>query len=488
MFCQIWFLRNPRARYGWAILLLAGATALISVLPITLELGTIQLLFVLVVLVTAVISGFGPAMLAATLSFLSVNFFFVSPQYTLQVARPEDVFRLLEFWIVALLSGALAAYARHQTDRADQRILEMSTLHVLTRAIETESTLQGRLAQIVQTTATILDLPFCALSLLEPASAATWGQKPTTCTWLEIPIVHEETVVGRLHAALPVTRQHLTADEYHVLRLITTQCVQVLERTRLLDAATEARALRESDQLKSAILSSLSHDLRTPLTTIQGAISELNATDVDWSPVTRQQLLDSIDEQAQRLLRMVGNLLDLSKVRAGVVLPHTDWYSLDEVIYHALSGLAATVDCPAITVDIPVALPLIPLDFVLTEHVIMNLVDNAIRYGAAEPAITITATVSAAWLTCSVQNRGLTLPVHWHERVFEPFVRYPTQVPTTGSGLGLAICRGFIEAQGGTMWIDPAWTLGTRVCFTLPQPEPQRMVTDGDFTAHNSDY
>jgi two-component system sensor histidine kinase KdpD len=468
--------RNPLARYAWAFLLVALTTAVASIASVQLEIGTLQLLYVLVVLATAVVGGFGPAIVAATLSFLSVNFFFVTPRYTLRVARPEDVLRLSEFWIAALLSGALAAYARHQTDRAERRVLEISTLHTLNTAIDAESTLQGRLDQIVQTTATLLDLPFCELTLHTPPGSATWGQPDLAGHWLDIPIVADGVAVGQLHAGLPPAQRRFGADEHHVLRLITTQLAHVLERARLLDAAAQARALRESDELKSAILSSLSHDLRTPLTTIQGAVGELKATDVAWTADTRQLLLDSIDEQAQRLRRMVGNLLDLSKLRAGALLPRTDWYALDEVIYHALEGVQTLLGGRVVAVQIPPELPLIRLDFVLTEQVITNILHNAVRYGAADSPIDIIVSRGPAELRCAIRNEGPALPAEWRGRIFEPFVRYAgTATASAGSGLGLAICRGFIEAQGGAITVDPDWTAGVSIVFTLPLDAAPRM-------------
>lgn len=463
------FLRHPVARYGSAFGLVAMTTMLLTVLPMHLEIETLQLLYVLAVLATAVLSGFGPAIVAATTSFVCINFFFVLPRYTLQVAQPEDVLRLIEFWIAALLSGALAAYARHQTDRAERRVIEISTLHTLTRAIEAESTLQGRLTQIAETAATLLELPFCAVTLLPPACTATWGERHAATHWLTIPIRHDDVVVGQLQAGLPPDRRRFTADEHHLLRLITTQLISVLDRARMLDSAAQTRALQESDRLKSTILSSLSHDLRTPLTTIQGAVSELKAIDVAWTAATRMQLLDAIDEQAQRLRRVVGNLLELSKLRAGALLPHTDWYALDEIIYHALDSQQEVLVGHQVTVQIAPDLPLMPLDFVLTEQVITNLLQNAVQYGAPNTPITITVTTTPTEIICRIANQGTPLAPEWHDRIFEPFVRaVDTATTVTGSGLGLAICKGFVEAQGGTIQIDPEVHDGVAISFMLP--------------------
>lgn len=480
------FLRRPSARYGSALLVVSGVTLLALLLPFQLDGETLQLLYVLAVLTTAVLSGFGPAMVAATSSFLCFNFFFVMPRYSLWVARPEDGLRLVEFWVAALLSGALAAYARHQTDRAERRVLELSMLHTLTRAIDAESTLQGRMTQIATTTAQLLNLPFCVVTLRVPACTAAWGDQTAAVHWLAIPIRQDGTVIGELQAGLPTTHQHFTAEDHHLLRLITSQLISVLDRARMLDTAAQARVFQESDQLKSAILSSLSHDLRTPLTTIQGAVSELKATDVAWTAAMRAQLLDAIDEQTQRLRRLVGNLLDLSRVRGGALSPHLDWYSLDEILYHALDSQQALLVGHRVTVQHPPALPLALLDFVLTEQVLVNLLQNAVQHGAPDTALAISITADGGMLTCCVTNSGPPIPPAWQARIFEPFIQGPGEPTGRGSGLGLAICKGFIEAQGGTIALDPAHRDGVRITFTLPLP-PEGSFHDQPVHDHRAD-
>ena len=464
------FLRHPAARYGSALAIVGLTTASVILLPLVLQLETLQLLYMLVVLATAVLSGFGPALLAATTSFICLNFFFVSPRYTLWIARPEDGLRLVEFWVAAFLSGALAAYARHQTDRAERRVLEITTLHTLTLAMEAEATLQGRLDQIVATTASLLALPFCTITLRDPVCTATWGTREDVVHDLTVPIRHDAAIIGHLQAGIPRTRQFAPEDQY-LLRLITTQLLSVLDRARMLDAAAQARLFQASDQLKSAILSSISHDLRTPLTTIQGAVSELQATDVAWTPSTREQLLDAIDEEAERLRRLVGNLLDLSRLRGGALLPHTDWYALDEIIYHALEHQRGLLTGHRVTVDVPADLPLTPLDFVLTEQVLVNLLQNAVQYGAPDTAITITVTRMDDHLACRIANTGPVIPPSWHDRIVEPFVRLP-DTAAAGSGLGLAICKGFLEAQGGTLALDPTVQDGVAISMTVPLTLP----------------
>jgi two-component system sensor histidine kinase KdpD len=259
---------------------------------------------------------------------------------------------------------------------------------------------------------------------------------------------------------------------------------QSVHAANLAHEVAEARALVESDRLKSAILSSISHDLRTPLTTIQGVVDELTATDIEWSPQERQQLLRTIREETGRLIYLVNNLLDLSRIRAGAVQPRTDWYALDEVILHTLDAQHALLARHPVTLDLPPDLPLIPLDFVLTEQVLANLLHNAVHYAPPDTPITIRATLTDAAVLVAVADRGPGIPAAERERIFEPFARLAAMTDTSGSGVGLAICQGFIMAQGGHIWVEENPGGGACFCFMLPRTHPTKEDTDESEHAH----
>lgn len=367
-------LRTLLLRYGLALLVVVLTSSAVLLLRQAIEghVATIQLIYLLGVLLVAVLVGTGPAFVAALLSFVYASYFVVEPRYTFSIADPEQAVRLIAFLTVALLAGELAARARRQA----------------------------------------------------------------------------------AHAA------HLARE------------------------VAEARALVESDRLKSAILSSISHDLRTPLTTIQGVVDELTATDIEWSPQERQQLLRTIQEETGRLIYLVNNLLDLSRIRAGAVQPRTDWYALDEVILHTLDAQHALLARHTVTLDLPPDLPLIPLDFVLTEQVLANLLHNAVHYAPPGTPITIRATLTDDAVLVAVADRGPGIPAAERERIFEPFARLAAVTDTPGSGVGLAICQGFMTAQGGRIWVEDTPGGGACFCLTLPRTHPTKEDTDEPEHAH----
>jgi two-component system sensor histidine kinase KdpD len=467
-------LRNPVLRYLAAGGLVGVATVVALLSEAMLQPSTLQMLFVLAVFSTALLAGFGPALAASILSFLAVNFFFIEPRHTFNVARSSDIVRLVEFLVAAVLSGSLAAYARAQTARAERRSDEIWAVYQLSQALDATTTITERLECIVRTTAAILHVSSCAIHLIEQGSGAaleaTFGRVLPSMRHLALPLQVRHYAEGELQVSVPVGQRDFSADDYHVLRLLMSQIGQSLERAHLADQAAQTQAIRESDRVKTTILSALSHDLRTPLTAIQGAVSELNATDVTWTPALRQTLIDAIGEQTAQLHQLVANLLDVSRIRAGAVTSHKDWYAIEEVIHHSLDSMQSQISQHATEVQCPADLPLIQLDFVLTEQVITNLVLNAATYSPPQTTIHLAITTQPGWVTVAVSDHGPGIPLAVHSQIFEPFYRQTTGPTTTqrGNGLGLAICKGFVEAQGGTIGIDATYGAGTRIWFCLP--------------------
>jgi len=293
-------MRTVLLRYGLAMLLvvLTSSVGLLLRLTVIGHVATIQLIYLLGVLLVAVLVGTGPAFLAALLSFLYASYFVLEPRYTFSMADPEQAIRLVVFLTVALLAGELAARARRQVAHAEHLAREVATAH----------------------------------------------------------------------------------------------------------------ALVESDQLKAVILSSMSHDLRIPLTAIQGAVDELTATDIEWSPQHRQQLLGTIQKQTRRLDYLVTNLLDRSRIHAGAVQPRTDWYALEGGILHTLDTQHALLTRHPVTLDLPPDRSLIPLDFVLTGQVRVNLLHNGVTYVPPATPLTICAWLTVDTVTVTVADYGPGIP------------------------------------------------------------------------------
>lgn len=482
-------MRHAVVRYGWAVVIIILTTAVVIALQplIRGHATTIQLLYLLGVLLAATTAGLGPALLAALLSFLGTSYFFVEPRFDFRPTDPDDTIRLVAFLAIAFIAGILAAHARTQAERAERRMAESQALYTISQAVDQERSLNGSLAQMVQTTAYLLQSPFCAILVTDPngqvQAQAAWGNREESMCLEEMPLIVRSHTLGCLQVALPASASRFSHDDRHLLQILSTQIAQSLERVQLAEEAARARVLAESDRLKSAILSSVSHDLRTPLAAIRGAVDELTATDVDWPPETRQQLLDTIGDQSRRLNYMVSNLLDLSRIRSGALQPHKDWYAIDEVIHHTVDDHQALLTQHPLTLELPPTPPLVALDFVLTEQVLSNLLINAVTHTPAGTPIAIHVAVTADQVTVCVADRGPGIPEAVRTRIFEPFYRLNHRAGTSGSGVGLAICRGFVEAQGGAIWVEEHPGGGACFCFTLPYtvtPE-EHYETTSDF-------
>lgn len=258
------------------------------------------------------------------------------------------------------------------------------------------------------------------------------------------------------------------------------QIALVLERATLRRQAINAEILQESDRLKNALLGSVTHDLRTPLASIKAAASSLLQPEVTWSDESRRELLTAIDTGADRLNRLVSNLLDLSRLEAGVAAPVKDWYLIGDVIATVLDQLDLTGQTAVhhVLVDVPPDVPLVPMDYGQIEQVLTNLVENALKYSPAGSEIHIQArTLASAELEVRVTDAGIGIPANELDAIFDKFYRvqhvrlpWATERPPIGTGLGLAICRNIIQAHGGRIWAESRPGKGSTFIFTLPIP------------------
>lgn len=238
------------------------------------------------------------------------------------------------------------------------------------------------------------------------------------------------------------------------------------EASRLRREAADAEMLRRTDELKSALLSAVSHDLRTPLASIRIAATGLLRNDVRPDDRTRRELLEMIDAEAGRLARLVGNLLDLSRIEAGVLRPDVEWRDLQEVIARAVDSLHHRLRDHRVVVDVPEDLPLVPLDFTQIEDVLVNLLDNAVQHSPPGTPIRVTAAQRDREVVVQMENEGPPVPVEAADQIFSRF--YRAQRDRRGLGLGLAICKGLVEAHGGRIWVERPGQAGARFAFALP--------------------
>lgn len=412
--------------------------------------------------------GLGPGITSALITFLTFNYFFIKPYYTFTVHQPTDVVILIVFLIVAVVISQLVGRAQAGLTAATAREREATQLYELSIALtgfHDDHAIAQILAKQVQ-----------AVSQGEHIELNIIGSDPFTFQLPEISppprppelIVHIQAARGilgeiRLWKAAPA----ISSSEKRLLQTFASQGALALERAWLAQAESRAKVLEESDRLKSAILSSVSHELRTPLSTIKAAASSLRSKDVGWDSPARTQLIAAIDDEADHLNMLVGNLLDMSRIESGALRPKREWNILSEIVGSVLDRMRHLVEEHKLEIAVPENLPLVPVDYVQMEQVFTNLVSNSLKYAPASTVIRIRAQVEGESIHVQVSNQGPQVPSEHLERIFDKFYRITAADRVTGTGLGLSICKGIIEAHGGHIWAENVPD-GLAFNFTLP--------------------
>jgi len=265
-----------------------------------------------------------------------------------------------------------------------------------------------------------------------------------------------------------VGRRAFSDEETRVLATIADQLAAMLERERLRDEVQQAEILRRTDELRQALLSSVSHDLRTPLASIKASAGSLLAPGVVWSDGDKCSFLTTIDREADRLNRLVANLLDMSRIEGGALRPQADWYDLGELVREVIARLRPSLNGREICLETPEELPPIEIDYLMIDQVLTNLIENAARYTSAELPIEVRIMAEPGVLRSCVVDRGAGIPPSERARIFDKFYRLHPRGTIAGSGLGLAVSRGLIEAHHGRIWVEETAGGGATFCFELP--------------------
>ena len=467
-------------RYAAVAIVTAVITAGMLSFDPPLEKATIALGFMLGVLVVATTAGLGPGILTSLLCFLAFNFFFVSPRFTFHVDSAQDVLHLATFLAVAVIASSLAARARSAAERAHRQASELAALYQLSQTISAQVDLDRILPVIAETTCQLLQVPACAVLLYndagQPIELARVGLADTRLHMINIPIRDGGAVLGVLRVAERAPGGGLRAEEFQLLDTLALQTRLAIERARLVAQVAHTQALGESDRLKSALLASVTHDLRTPLAVIKGATSTLLADDIAWDSATQRALTQSIDVQVDHLNRVVGNLLDMSRVEAGTLSSERDWHDLAELVGFTLQRLEPRLGSHPISVDLAPDLPLVAVNATLIDQVLANLLENALKYTPPATPIALMARAAAdGTISVTVRDMGPGVPESDITRIFDKFYRSGASAGrASGAGLGLTICKGMVEAHGGRIWAANCRDGGIAFTFTLPGSTPPR--------------
>lgn len=486
----------------------AATTAFIGFVLGGARIANVSMLYLVAVLASATVYGRGAAIIASLAAFFAFTWFFVEPVHHLSIADPAEYVTLLLFLITAAVTGTLAGLQRERRREAEDRRREAVVLYdiarllaapdidaalpAVARRLADELGLSGLLVQADrpdgrtlahgddETVASLRASPVGGRLLTADPEAGSRGRWVTVVPPYNragtsersrtqaVPLVVGDARVGTLFVRRRDGAAFGPADD-RLLAAAGALLAQAIEIERLRGEALDAEVLRRTDQLKSALLDAVSHDLRTPLASILAASGSLRQRDIEWSEAQRAEFVDAIDGEARRLDRLVGDLLDLSRIEAGVLSPRKGWYDVGALCDDVTGRLRPVTAAHRVRVHVPEDLPPVLLDYVEIDQVLSNLIENAAKYSPAGTDIDVSAAVDGDSVRIEVADRGPGIPPGEARSLFAPFRRLRRDLRSTGTGLGLAIARRLVEAHGGRIGVEPRPGGGSRFVFTLPR-------------------
>lgn len=487
--------------YLLGTLYVSGALALGVLLDQFLDVRNLALVFLIAVLTSAVTAGLWPALYACVASALAFNFFFLEPKYTLTIRDPESVLALVFFLVVAVTASNLTARVQRQAAAARQRARTTEELYLFAKKLASTGTLDDVLWATAHQIALMLKVRVVILMPEDETIAVKAGYPPddtlvdadiAAARWawennrpagrgadtlpgakrLYLPLRTGRSAIGVV--GLDNDRQGplLTPEQQRLFDALADQAALAIERVQLVADVDRARLAAEADRLRSALLTSISHDLKTPLAAIMGAAGTLRDYSASMPEEDRADLLSTVVDESERLNRFIANLLDMTKIESGATEPNASYNFVGDIVGTALRRAQKILTRHRAVVDIPADLPMLKLDPVLFEQVLFNLLDNAAKYAPANSTILIRARANGRGVLLQVMDEGPGIPSADLERIFDSFyrVRKGDHV-RAGTGLGLSICRGFIEAMGGTILAtNRADRSGAIFTITMPVP------------------
>ena len=491
--------------YGLALLATVLASALAWGVSSVLALPNISLVFLAAVLLVAVRSSLGPSLACAALSFLAYDFLFIPPNFSFSIQREEDVLTLLFFLLMAALTGNLAARQRRQLQALRETQEETTQLLDLSRKLTAATDRQAVINAAAQHLSSWKELDVCLLKQDPDAgwqvetggplqlseaerAAADWawahdqpsGKGTGTLPmgrWWWWPLSAEEGPLALL-GVCPKGNLALSGQHRRLLMALSQPLAQALARARLAQDLEAARLHGETEQLRSALLASVSHDLRTPLTTMQGSIDTLLALGESIPVQDRRELLEATRDEAERLDRYIQNLLDMTRLGHGALKLARDWVSPADIVGSALNRLRAVLAPLQVKVEVPAQLPLLHIHAALIEQALINVLENAARFSPPAGQLVLQAGADEQELWFAVSDQGPGIPEDERAKIFDMFYTAARgDRGGQGTGLGLAICQGMVGAHGGRITVGDGID-GSGTCITLYLPLPEQPAFD----------
>ena len=451
-----------------AVVLPAVAT-LLALLPTGVFTTSAALAYVVAVMIAAATGGIAAGLLASVLSFLGLNFFFTPPEHTFRVDKVEDLVALGVFVAVSGFVATLLSAVLKQRTRAERREQEARLLHHFGTRLLAGRPVDEVLGEFAVSVVRLFDLVRCEVRIdtpnplvIEERSNQPGSEGAPTV----VPMIARDRVVGHISAVRTASGPPVGEDEEDVLRTFAAQIALAIEGARLAEEARRAQVDAETSNMRAALFSSVTHDVRTPLSSIIASVDSLSDPQARLTGEDRLALLKTIRQEADRLNRLVGNLLHLARVRAGGLEPVKRAGSVNDVIEGVVARLQPVLEGREVSMMVR-DLPEIPMDVDQIDQVVTNLLENAIRFSRAGSPIIVTTARWQDTVRVRVADQGVGIPPDDRERVFEPFVRGDTE-REGGTGLGLSIARALVRVHRGRIWIEEAPGGGAAVTFELP--------------------
>ena len=487
---------TPWFEYLSSLMLVMAATLLSSLVVPFLSPTNLVMIYLLAVVVAAVLLSLKPAILTAALGVLAFDFFFVSPRWTFTVNDTEYIFTFFGLFSVGLVISTLVTKARVRAMVMRERELQTESLYYLSRDLAAAINMESVMAAVIKNISETLEAELAVLVpdgeqmhtaaiskdlvLDEKESAvADWAfrnhqvagvgtETLGSAQLLYLPLHTSASFLGVLAVKLAKKSDYRSPHHRRLLDAFATQISLAMERVQLAQQAEHAQILLAREALERALLNSISHDLRTPLVSIIGALSSLRDPSMPLNDRRRQDLLNGAWDEAERLNRFVGNLLDMTRLEAGELRVQKEPCDVQDLIGCALAALDPKLVGRDVSVQLAEGLPLVSMDMVLMTQVLVNLLDNALKYSPIDSSLEIRAHTQAHHLRIVVLDRGPGIPEPDLHRIFDKFFRLPVPEGVSGTGLGLSICKGIVEAHEGTIWAENRSSGGLRIILQLP--------------------
>ncbi len=490
--------RASLVQYAWALAIVLGSTAICQWTRQVFTLADQAMIYLLGVLIVASRLPRGPSLLAAIASVAALDFFFVEPFFTFSISDLRYLVTFLVMLTVGLTVSTFTVRLREQAEAARQRERRTASLYAMSRqfVIETgvgeiAATAVAAVRDLLETPAVILiadqrgELSPCGGANAQIASSehelavARWvfehgrlaGHGTDTLPasqGLFIPLVGTGGHLGVFGVALGLRKVPPSPSQWQILETFVAQTALALERALLVEKAASTQVAVETERTRSALLSAVSHDVRTPLASIAGAVDVLLDEHIDVGREDRRELLLTVREEAERLDRLIGDLLDLTRLESGALEARKEWYPLEEILDSVLERLDARLEGREIEKRLPEEVLLVHVDPILLEQALFNLLENSAKYGTPGTPIEIQARIRERVVGIEVSDRGPGIPPGEEERVFERFFRAADGLRAEGSGLGLAVTRAILKVHGGSIEARNRPEGGTTFTLSLP--------------------